>query len=241
MANVGIISQVRMSSTRLPGKVLKEVKGKILLDYHLDRLLESGYKVIVATTTNDADNVIESHCRSREINVFRGSEDDVLERFYLAAKENHLDVIVRVTSDCPLIDGNLLKQEIDSYVQKRDFSIYKSNCQKRTFPRGFDFEIFSFNSLERAHKEATLTSDREHVTPYIWKGNIKDIKFQDVLRSEDKSDYRITVDTIEDYNLILELIGKFDCEKLNADQIIEILNNNKQLVEINQSIEQKKV
>ena len=140
-----------MTSTRLPGKVLKLIGGRPMLHYHIDRLRWSEMPIFIATTVNKTDDPIVDFCVERNIPFYRGQEDNVLSRYYECAKQNNLDVIVRVTSDCPLVDGTLIRDAWNVY--KNSFSTYDyiSNCIERTYPRGFDFEIFSFNYLEEAY------------------------------------------------------------------------------------------
>ncbi|MFD1629059.1 cytidylyltransferase domain-containing protein [Pseudopedobacter beijingensis] len=239
--NIGIITQARMTSSRLPGKILKEVKGKSLLTYHIERLKHSGFPVIVATTTNETDNPVIDFCINKGIPYSRGSEENVLSRFYNAAVENNLDIIVRVTSDCPLIDPHLIRNSMEKYLKFNNENLYVSNVIDRTFARGFDFEIFSFRLLEDAYKNATESADLEHVTPYIRKNIKGDTEFYDIKQSKNHNDLRITVDTAEDFQLIQELIVTFDADLLPYNGIEEILLQHPELIAINAHIEQKKV
>jgi spore coat polysaccharide biosynthesis protein SpsF len=238
---VGIISQARMTSTRLPGKVLKEIAGRPVLQYHLERLNQTGYPLYLATTTNHSDDPIAQFCRDRNLPCFRGDEQNVLSRYYSCAKENELDVVVRVTSDCPLIAPELVKNGIEIYLKTRNPYLYLSNALERTFPRGFDFEVFSFALLERAFLEATRPEDLEHVTPYIHQNRTSDIQFYHYLNAEDKSHYRITLDTPEDFELLRILIEKYQADRLTGQEIIQLLDQHPELVAINAGIEQKKL
>lgn len=238
--NVGIITQARMTSTRLPGKVLREVLGKSLLQYHIERLNKSKLPIYVATTTNKTDDAIESLTLKLNIESYRGSEHHVLSRYYECAQKHNLDIIVRVTSDCPLIDGNLIRSAVDKYISQNNKNLYLSNCQSRSFPRGFDFEIFSFKMLEEAYLNAQLANDIEHVTPYIVKNSSGKILFENIIHDEDKSGIRITVDTEEDFALIKVLIEKYSADKLTFKQIIDIFDQHPELYIINANIEQKK-
>jgi spore coat polysaccharide biosynthesis protein SpsF len=238
---VGIISQARMTSTRLPGKVLKEIAGKPVLEYHTKRLQQTGYPVFIATTTNISDDPIIDFCQKHNLPFYRGDEQNVLSRYYYCARENELDVIVRVTSDCPLIVPELVKNGIETYLKSNDPYLYLSNAIERTFPRGFDFEIFSFALLERAFKKATRPEDLEHVTPFIHQNRTGDIKFIHVKNPEDKSGYRITLDTPEDFELLRILIEEHHADKLSAQEIITVLDAHPELVAINAQIEQKKL
>ncbi len=239
---VGIVTQARMTSTRLPAKVLKVVKGRTLLDYHLERLRWSGAQVIVATTTNSTDDVLIEFCQKNDVPFHRGSESNVLERYYQTAEKFKLDVIVRVTSDCPLNDGRLIAQGIERFLQSKDTShLYLCNTQKRTFPRGFDFEIFSLTALRECYQKATLEYEREHVTPYIWKSHPEKFAIEHFVRDADDSKFRITVDEADDFRIVQELIEKYSAEKLSCEEIIQVLRANPYLYEMNAHVEQKKV
>jgi len=238
---IGIITQARMTSTRLPGKVFKEIQGKPLLAYHLDRLRMTGFMVIIATTTNSTDDCICEYAEKHRIPYFRGSESNVLSRYYGAASAFHVNPVVRVTSDCPLIDPQLIRSSIKQYLQMNDPDLYMSNGIERTFARGFDFEIFSFKALEEAFNNAREESDLEHVTPYIWKNKSGKTKFFHLRQNEDHSQLRITVDTPEDFNLIRQLIENYHAADLSFAEIESILLAHPELVKINSSIEQKKV
>lgn len=238
--NIGIITQARMTSTRLPGKVLQKVNGRSLLDYHIDRLKRTGFEIIIATTTNITDNPIIEFCDKNDIKSSRGSEENVLSRFYSAAVENKLDIIVRVTSDCPLIDPHLIRNSVEKYLRFNNDNMYMSNAIDRTFARGFDFEIFSFSLLEEAYKHATLLRDLEHVTPYIRDNHSGLGEFYEIKQTVDNSHLRITVDTSEDFELVKNLIEKYNAQDLPYTEIEKILVDHPELVAINQHIEQKK-
>lgn len=239
--HIGIITQARMTSTRLPGKILKEVNHKSLLQYHIDRLLQTGFEVIIATTTNNTDDPVCEFSEKQKIKYHRGSEDNVLSRFYEAAKKFDLDVIIRVTSDCPLIDPHLIRNSVEKYLQFNNQHLYMSNGTDRTFARGFDFEVFSFQLLEDAFKNATDQSDQEHVTPYIWKNRSGKVEIYPVKQTTDNSRFRITVDTADDFELIKTLIEEYNADQLPYNEIEKILAENPALVSLNAHIEQKKV
>ena len=180
---------------------------------------------------------------AKRLNVkyFRGSQNDVLERYYLCAKENFADVVVRVTSDCPLIDAEVCENIIDTFLKNKDSVDYVSNCQERSYPRGFDTEVFSFLALKKAYEKAKEESEREHVTPYIWKN--KDLFTQiSVKNDEDFSKYRLTLDTVEDFTLINEIYKEFGTDNyFGMKEILELFLRKPELYEINKDIEQKKV
>lgn len=238
---VGIISQARMTSTRLPGKVLMPIGPKVVLQHHLDRLQQSGFPVFLAITTNLSDDPLAAFGAQQQVPVYRGDEQNVLQRYYEAARAFNLDIIVRVTSDCPLIDGVLVRKGIKEYIEKKDPGLYLSNCLVRTYPRGFDFEIFSFALLEEAFLQAREAGDLEHVTPYINQNKSGRVRFGHLTQPEDKSAYRVTLDTPEDLELIRLLIQDYQAHQLDAGAISRLLDAHPELVRINAMIEQKKV
>ncbi len=233
-----IITQARTGSTRLPGKVLKEIKGKSLLQIHLDRLAEcrNVSEIIVATTVNTEDEIIFDKAIEWGFSASRGSENDVLDRFYQAVKDKKADWIVRVTSDCPLIDPILVDQVI-AFVQENDKD-YGSNTLIENFPDGQDIEVFKFSSLEKAWSNAQLLSEREHVTPYI--RNNSDLKEGDLFQAinfpcaSDYSKIRMTVDEIRDFELIEILIDKLGTEESWLDYTNYIIEND--LTKVNDQI-----
>ncbi|UOF02256.1 glycosyltransferase family protein [Bdellovibrio reynosensis] len=237
----GIITQARMTSTRLPGKVLKEVRGVPLLKYHIDRLSWSQLPVVVATTINREDDPIVQMCQHLKVPYFRGSEQDVLGRFYGAAEQEKLDIIVRVTSDCPLIDGHLISKAVQDFKSKNSENIYLSNCLKRSFPRGMDFEVFSFADLKTAFHEADKAFQREHVTPFINQNVTGMIKQVDFTSDDDYSSWRLTVDEESDFALIKKMIEDFRCDEMTFDQLKVVLKTHPELKLINAHIEQKKL
>ncbi len=239
--NVGIISQARMNSTRLPGKVLKAVNNIPLLKFHTDRVKTCGYPLFIATSTNHADDPIVDFCEHEGILYYRGSENHVLNRYYSCAQMYNLDVIVRVTSDCPLIDGQHVKDGIEYYLSQNNLNLYISNGLSGTIPRGFDFEIFSFELLELAYLNAKTPAEIEHVTPYLYLGDRHGIIKEKFAYKKNKSEYRVTLDTIEDFNLIERLIKNHCAQNLSIDDIVKILDEHPELVDINAHIEQKKL
>ena len=233
-----LITQARTGSTRLPGKVLKEINGKSLLQIHLNRLkkCKSVSEIIVATTTNSEDDILFNLVLKWGYNASRGSETDVLDRCYEAVKEKKADWIVRVTSDCPLIDPALVDNVID-FVQsnKKD---YGSNTFIENFPDGQDIEVFKFSALEYAWQSAKLQSQREHVTPFI--RNNSDLKGGNLFSAInypcdfDFSKIRMTVDECVDFELISILIRDLGIDKTWLEYTNYIIQNN--LTEINDSI-----
>ena len=238
--------QARVGSTRLPGKILKEICGKTILYHEIDRLKKCKEidEIVIATTDKEDDDKIVNEAKKLSVKYFRGSENDVLSRFYYSAKENNADIIVRVTSDCPCIDFEILDKMLiyfkDKYKEKQ--IDYLSNTINRTYPRGYDIEIFTFSALEKSYINAEKEYEREHVTPYIYDktNNFLKLSFEN---KEDYSEYRVTLDTIEDFivikNIFENLYYKNPYFKLN--DVVQYLNNNLHIVDINKHIEQKKL
>lgn len=237
--NPGIITQARLGSSRLPGKVLMEVQGRPLLDYHLERLVCSGLPVVVATSSSPKDDAIEAYCLRRKTECFRGSEEDVLSRFAGCARSRFFDVIVRVTSDCPLIDGELIRRAVNRYLEKGDPGVYLSNVAKRTYPRGFDFEVFSRDLLDEAEARAARPFEREHVTPFIRENRSGGVRLEHVTREEDCSGFRVTVDERPDFELMKLLIAQHGCHRLDAEGIIALLKSLPGISRMNAAVSQR--
>jgi len=237
-----IINQARMTSTRLPGKVMKEVLGKPLLEYQFERLqrVKEADELIIATTNNDSDQPIVELCKRLGIAYYCGSEEDVLSRYYEAATQLGADVIVRVTSDCPLIDPSIVDRVIKLYKDKRDNYDYVSNTLTRSYPRGMDTEVFSYKVLEEAFINAKEKPEREHVTPYIcWQP--ERYRLGNVSHHEDQSRHRWTVDQIEDFLLIENIIKALYPDKphFNMTDVLDILKENPEWLKLNAEVEQK--
>jgi len=214
-----------MGSTRLPDKVLKEVLGKPLLMHQIERVRESKLvdKVIVATSALPKDNVIADFCRQNSIECFRGSENDVLSRYYECAKKYDTDIIVRLTADCPLTDPLVIDSVISVFQkEKSDYAANTIPPETAKFPDGSDVEVFSMHALERSFMECKDPHDREHVTFYFWRcdNGFKIVQFtQDVNWSK----YRFTVDYPEDFEVV-EYIFKELQEKGRFGNLAEIID-----------------
>jgi spore coat polysaccharide biosynthesis protein SpsF len=232
-----------MTSTRLPGKVLLDLCGKSVLEHLTDRLGRSGYKplVIVATTTNSQDDVLAEFAENHGLGIFRGSEEDVLGRYYHTTKKYGLDVIIRITSDCPLYEVSVLDKMLDDYVEGTSCD-YLSNTIERTFPRGLDTEIFNFHTLERCHLEAVGRQLREHVTPYVYMNPDK-FTIRQYKDSVDHSDLRWTLDTGEDFRLLSSIYALLypSDHCFNYHQVLDAYSIKPQWREINSHVEQKKL
>jgi spore coat polysaccharide biosynthesis protein SpsF len=234
------IVQARMGSTRLPGKVLKKIKNRFVLDYVIQRLKFSDKinDVILATTTDKKDDVLETYAIEREVRYFRGNEEDVLSRYYNAAKKYGGEIIVRITSDCPLIDPEIVDNVINKHIDNK--ADYTSNVIKRTYPRGLDTEVFNFDVLSEAYKNANEKYQQEHVTSYMIehpeKFKLQNIEAKGKLK---RPDIRITVDTEEDFELIKKIILHFNNLNFKTEDIIGFLDRNPELLEINKNVIQK--
>lgn len=233
MKIVGII-QARMGSTRLPGKVLADVHGQPMLKWLLDRLRSVKLidEIIVATTLSPEDNGLVDWLSENNVAYFRGSEDDVLERFYECAKKHQADLVVRITADDPLKDPGIIAQAIAMVADHKEVD-YCSNSITPSYPEGLDIEVFRFSALEKSFQEARLSSEREHVTPYIWKNpdlfKVTSLKFDQNL-----SHWRWTVDKPDDLEFVRAVYQEFiDQPLVPFTKIISFLERNPKIVEIN--------
>jgi spore coat polysaccharide biosynthesis protein SpsF len=243
MRTVAII-QARMGSTRLPGKIMKQLCGKTVLSHVISRVKACLLvdEVVVATTKSLADDVIVIESEKCCIHCFRGSEDDVLERYYLAAKEYQADVIIRITSDCPLFDSEVLTGMLEYFKTETEDGLeidYLSNCLRRSYPRGLDAEVFTFKVLEKAYQEAQKSYEREHVTPYIYE-HPEIFALYNQSNDEDISNYRWTLDVEEDWRLIEEIYKNlYHGEIFTTDDVVDFLEENPELLMLNSHVEQK--
>jgi spore coat polysaccharide biosynthesis protein SpsF len=236
------IIQARMSSTRLPGKVLLDLAGEPMLARVVERTrrAERVDETVVATSTDASDDPIESFCQDRGYSCFRGSLHDVLDRYYQAAKQYQADVIVRITADCPLIDADVVDQVVGEFMERQPSVHYATNClPERTFPRGLDTEAIRFDALARAWFEDNDPARREHVTPYIYH-HPGLFCIHGVTLGDDCSSHRWTVDTPEDLALVRELYVRLDAARTDWRDILSLIEREPELVKINEAIEQKK-
>ncbi len=233
---IALIIQARMGSTRLQGKVMMPILGKPLLEHLIERVrhVKEG-DIVVATTTNPLDDPIEDLCLSRGVKVFRGSENDVLSRYAAASRD--CDVVVRLTSDCPLLDPDLIDLMLSHFLSGQ--VDYVSNTILRTYPRGYDVEIMSKEALEKVNRLAKTPSEREHVTLYIRKHQDQ-FSISQVERKPDISHLRLTVDTREDFELVTRIFESLP-EGFRLSDVERLLQDNPLLLDINQNIKQKEV
>lgn len=239
------IIQARMTSSRLPGKVLIDIAGFPML-YHVIKRVSSAQmvdQIVVATTDDPADDPIEEFCKSKNVSCFRGHQFDVLDRYYQAASKFQADIIVRITADCPIMDPALIDSLIQSFLGADvDFAANRLPPPwKRTFPIGLDIEIVHFKALEKTWQEAQSQFEREHVMPYLYDqpGRFK------ILLAHHEPDYgekRWTVDTPQDLELI-NLIFEHFSPRIDFSwmEVIDLIKRNPDLENINISVRAKNV
>jgi len=242
--NATIIIQARMTSTRLPGKVLLPVLGRPMLSYQIERLrrVRSCGPIVVATTTNDTDDVITKFCAGELITCTRGSESDVLSRYYEAAVLTDSQTVVRVTSDCPLIDPGVVERVIATFFEQPGACDYASNMIEPTFPYGMAVEVMSFAALREAHEEARDPAEREHVTPFIyWRP--ERYRLRSVTMNPSQAHLRWTVDTPEDFLLVSRILETLYPvkPKFEMSDVLSLLKSNPDLQDINAHVRQKNV
>lgn len=233
--NVVAILQARMSSSRLPGKVLMPLMGKPMFIRQIERLRRCHNldEIIVATSDQPDDKQIAEVCTEENVRCFRGSLNDVLDRYYNAAlfagKPDH---VVRLTADCPLADPQVIDDCVELHLQKG--SEYTSNTIKRHFPKGLDVEIMTMKALETTWREAESTYDREHVTPYIYR-NPKFFSISSLLDRHNRENWRWTVDTADDMKMIKAIYGALFKKNAEFDtnDVIEFLKNNPDIADMN--------
>jgi spore coat polysaccharide biosynthesis protein SpsF len=239
-----IIVQARMGSKRLPGKILKKVMGRSLLEYQIERLkkVKNANDVVIATTINENDLLIVDLCKELGFNFIRGPEDDVLSRYMEAAIEFDAKFIVRINADCPLIDPNVVEKVIDYYHSNILRYDYVSNILKPSYPIGLHTEMFSLNTLKQAHKNAVEPVEREHVTPYIYR-NPEMFKIGSLELNKDLSHHRWTVDYSEDFDLVKKIIEGIYPLKADFDMfdILDFLRSHPELNNINSGITKEQI
>ena len=238
---IGCIIQARMSSTRLPGKVLMRLNEKnTVLDYVIQQIkhCKNFEKIIIATTDLKEDDVICEHLASQKIEFFRGSSEDVLDRYYQCAKLYSLSIIVRITGDNPLIDPNIVENVLMEF-QSRSCD-YVSNAVVRSFPYGTETEVFSFDALEKAWNNAKKDNEREHVTPYFY-NNPEKFRIYHVENQKNLSSLRWTVDQIEDFILVKNIVSKINKSPILMNDIINLLTEEPKLLDINKNIIHKHI
>ena len=229
MVNNLIITQARVGSKRLPSKVLMDINGQSLLELHLKRLKESKNSngIVLATTFEKDSSEIIKNVKKINVSIFQGDTNNVLDRFYKVSIKFKPNYIVRVTSDCPLIDSKIIDELLEIAIRNK--LDYVSNILIDSYPDGQDVEVISYNTLEKCFHEASLKSDKEHVTPYIRRNSSFNggafFSSMNIKSEKDYSKVRMTVDEIEDYNAIKLLVKKLGIKKGWKDYAKFIINN----------------
>jgi spore coat polysaccharide biosynthesis protein SpsF len=231
------IIQARMGSSRLPGKTLADIAGKPLLAHVIERVRACRLvqQIVVATTTEPVDEAIISLSRQWGAKAYTGSAEDVLDRYYRAAKAADAGVIARITADDPFKDPDVIDEIIERLIDEPGLD-YASNTIEPTYPEGLDVEAFTFEALSRAWEEATLPSDREHVTPYIWRQPDK-FRAASIRRSPDLSGLRWTIDYKQDLEFTREVYARlYRGRVFRTEEILTLLETEPELAQINQGI-----
>jgi len=259
------IIQARMSSTRLPGKVLREIAGEPMLARVIERAKRAKLvdEVVLATTTDPSDNLVAAFCAERGYNVTRGSLNDVLDRYYQAAKQYDAEIIVRLTADCPVLDPEIVDQTIsvqysvvsEQYEEKFDFVANRlPPPMGRSFPIGLDTEVCTFAALENAWQNATEKHQREHVMPYLYEDtNLQTFQHSNLQTGISPRGFRIalinhvpdygslrwTVDTPEDLEFIRQVFARFDRDDFGWQDVLALLEKEPALAKINADVHHK--
>lgn len=237
--NILAIIQARMGSTRLPGKVMQDIGGATMLARVVNRTRRARLvnEVVVATSTSEKDEALVGECERLGVRLFRGSEEDVLDRYHGAARAFGAEVVVRITSDCPLIDPELIDRTITAFQQQN--ADYTSNALERTWPRGLDTEVFKAEALKRAWEEAKEPYQRAHVTPYLYQ-HPEWFRIVPFKGETDYSGYRWTVDTPADLALVREIYARLgNRDTFSWREALAVMEADPALAEINREILQK--
>lgn len=231
------IIQARMGSTRLPGKVMMDLCGSPVLEHVVNRLNQSKLidKIIIATSTGSNNQPIIDFCQKNNVGCFVGSEDDVLDRYYKTAIDNNMkdnDIVIRITSDCPLIDPFVVDKVIEEHISNNND--YTTNVIECTYPDGLDCEVFNFSVLKDTWVNANLSSQREHVTLYI-RDNPDKFKLGNVKNDVDLSDLRWTLDEEEDFIFINEIYKNIYTKDsfFTMEDVLDLIDKKPELLEIN--------
>jgi spore coat polysaccharide biosynthesis protein SpsF len=237
------ITQARMGSTRLPGKILADLAGESMLVRHIQRLSKTSSldEIVVATTDRALDDLVVSLCNEREWLCFRGSEQDTLDRFYRAAMWRDADLVIRTTADCPLIEPSIVEEVLKVLADGYQELDYVSNfVPERTYPRGLDVEAIKFAAIEMAWHEDQNPQTREHVTPYIYR-NPTLFRIEGTANSEDLSHHRWTVDELKDLEFVRKVYGFFGDTDFDWNDVLSVLRDHPEWSDINKSVGQKEV
>jgi len=231
---IGCIIQARIGSKRLPEKILKKLDEKTVLDYVIEQTKNSKKidRIVIATTNLKEDNVIQEFCQNRKIDCFRGSVDDVLDRHYQCAKKYSFKTIVRITSDNPVVDPEIIDLAIKKY-QEGQFDMV-TTCNKRSYPYGISVEVFSFESLKESWNNSSLPSEREHVILYI-QNKKNNFKIYNLINEKDLTYINCTIDNELDYKLVKKVVFEIKTRPILMKDLIELFDKKPELLEINKN------
>ena len=251
------IIQARFSASRLPGKVLREIAGEPMLVHVVERTLSSKMvdDVVIATTTESSDDVVVELCKTRSYPTYRGSQHDVLDRYYQAARQHNTDVIVRITADCPVIDPAVIDKTVNAFLGRSETDFSKPGKTTdfphdfaanrlpppwgRTYPIGLDTEVCSFDGLKLAWNEARLPHQREHVMPFFYEQPER-FRILHVTHEPDYGNLRWTVDTPEDLDLVRQIFDNFPgCTDFSWLEILDLFEQKPELALINAKVQHK--
>ena len=234
------IIQARMGSSRLPGKVLSDLAGEPMLARVVHRVRRARLvdEVVVATTDEPQDSAILEFCAEHGWPCYAGSEHDVLDRYYQAATERNADIVVRVTSDCPLIDPQVIDEVVRRFREHRYVDYVSCTLAPRTFPRGLDTEVFSYDALAEAWQQTTDPTYREHVTPYFY-NNPDLFELDGVYSYANHAQFRWTVDTPEDMQLAEKIFQHFGHDRFGWQEAAAACTEHPEWLRINAHVQQK--
>ncbi|ALO00163.1 acylneuraminate cytidylyltransferase [Leptospira interrogans serovar Hardjo-prajitno] len=228
-----------MGSTRLPGKIALPFGDTTILGFMLERLKCSKFQenIVVLTTEESIDDKTEEIAKKNGVSVFRGSTNDLIQRYLKAAKQYNLDIIVRLTGDCPLIDSKVMDSMVNFFLYNEGRVEFLTNCFQRTFARGMDVEIFTLSLLEKLDSICRLSYEREHIVPYV-EENTEKFKFFEYPNERDDSKYRLTIDTVEDYETLKSCISYFSSKKFSYNDLVQLIEQNPSIIR-NQTVHHK--
>ncbi|MBB6001901.1 cytidylyltransferase domain-containing protein [Arcicella rosea] len=240
MTSISIVVQARMSSSRLPKKVLLPILGESLLYRMIERLQQIKHKtsIVIATSENAEDDVIEEFCQAKNITCFRGSLNNLLDRHYQVGVLTNADIVIKIPSDCPLIDPRIVDKVLDFYFENEGKYDFVSNLHPATYPDGNDVEIMTSEALKKAWQEATRPLELEHTTPYFWenpdKFRLANVTWKTGL--DYSMSHRFTIDYYEDYLFIKRVFEELYPQNpaFSLEDILSLLQEKPEIYEINQ-------
>jgi len=239
--NIVALVQARMGSARLPNKVLLDLVGEPMLVHVVRRIRRAEVvdEVVVATTAEPGDDAIAECCESHGWPCFRGSRDDVLDRYYQAARQSQADAIIRITADCPMIDPGVIDRVVREFLDNQPVVHYACNSMPiKTYPRGLDTEVVRFDALERAWREDQNPGWREHATPYVYR-HPELFHLHPVVNPIDYSAMRWTVDTPDDWTFVQRVYEHFGHDRFSWQDVLAVLDEHPEWRSINAHVRQK--